>query len=264
MPRKRKSVPQRAGETKRQLLSWNMYDNATGDTFVSESTDPTLMKENEQQDGHSIVSEDPHLNHKKADHGQQNEKELQTLVNQTDFYLDISRPTDKKSSSEDSWIGRLGQFNLQLQFDTYDEKLQLDNWLRKSTQCWLYVNSATGKHLLYFEFIENNENSSNQSKKKTFMYLYVRSSISPECLQALKPKAFHVVMSDTKITADVCIQLDVFAAEACLTNLKFSSESTCKGMRLTKMQQSLQTLMAHFFDLIIPSKCDPSLWKQIH
>ena len=189
MARKRK-VPQRMDETKRKCLTWNMTDINAGVTVVNDN-DPNLLKEQEEAETSRKTGSSTKPSLSKEDIKAEKNR-VQKLIDECDYYITIK---NKLSLKENEWFAKLGILSLKCEDRNKIEWLKSDI-LHQCSEFYLYVNKGTGKHLLYFEGVVNDENSSPSKEVRPIAYFYVTSDISVFCFDGLQSRAFHLVLEN--------------------------------------------------------------------
>lgn len=251
MTRKRKSVPQKADESKRQHMSWNMFDG--GGLQVVDDNDPALLLEREQSESTMVAAETSKpateltAGPSRASLANlQNSKLAKILIDECDFFVGIC--STFSSDLRDQWNCKLGSFKLQLD-STETEPGQINEALSKCAEFWLYVNKETSNHLVYFEIPENDENLTPSTLGHTIVYCQARSDFPLECLTALQVKVIPLVLLNYDVET-ACLEVGVYATGGALTQLKFSSE----GARPKHANLAVKMLVNHFYSCQLPGE----------
>lgn len=167
---KRKSVvPQRADESKRQLMTWNLAD-LNHDIVVVNDDDPSIQQNKEQAE--KLLSEvrgSMHLLEPDSGavclDGEENEtkgsSDVQALIDECEFYLTVQ---DSLKVKPNEWTAKLGTIRLKL-YPSHGPTHRLSRGLPDVPEFWLYVNEDNNtRHLVYYELEENSDDVAGTSK----------------------------------------------------------------------------------------------------
>ena len=226
MGRKRKSVPQKANTTKRQAMTWNMFDH-DADLYILDDNDPNVRKEGDAPkpgpsgDGNTSVRSEWGA----LDIG------LQNRIDESDFYLTVTKVLQVKP---EEWKCLLGKIDFLL--NTNVPKKFPQNF-PESDEFWIYAHPE-GRHTVYFEMEKDDGSMSVLSYNAS-------TGASMECLDGLQLKAFPLAIAGYDVMTGI-LSVNVYVTEAALTKLKFS----CEAWKAKKTNIAVQEIMAHFYGTI--------------
>ena len=260
MPRKRKSAaPQRADESKRQQMTWNMLDLGNQALVVVPNNDSTLAQELHMAAMETVPENyQPSTSTSEAENLQGVGKSAgdpptgsdvcaRELIDACDYYLSIYNEVKAKSSE---WHCHLGTFRLCLTaLQSGHELLVAQSLLNKVPVFWLYVNTETQLHLVYFELseVEINDKREPDNTKTDPLIVYFRATTDAPLpfLDSLQTKCCFCLTVERYDTEQCQMFLAVHALQGALAKLKFTSD----GGRPKRVNSSLQNLMSFFFGL---------------
>ena len=254
MPRKRKSgAPQRADASKRQQMSWNMYDLANQNLTVVANDDPSLAAESmvpaienahglsntERPSTSADVTQSVDCDTHAEDIRDHDDVYAMYMMDECDYRL---RVHDGVSAKASDWHCHLGSFSVQLSALQSRQEARLSQSLAKFPGCWLYVNSTNRLLLVFFELDQDKDNS--DMVVSNSMCFQVSTDLPLQCLEALRMKCFCMTL-DKYDSSQRHVHIAVHALQGTLTKPKFWSD----GARPKKAQLALQHLMGYFYGL---------------
>ena len=109
---------------------------------------------------------------------------LNNLIENSHFYITIVKEVKTKGKRQCFHLG-----NISLELTTADA-VQLNDEPPLCDECYLYVNPDVSRHMLYYEFFENDENlpstSQDRTSRKAVCYYLVQSDVPNSCLESLQ------------------------------------------------------------------------------
>ena len=216
MVRKRKGVPQKADEAKRQAMAWNMAEQEA-------APDPIMDPHDDNEQSVAAIPS-------KAEHSNvQNAVKEPNMLENCSFFLTIHRDKPKKG-----WYCELGEFDI----------IGLPTCLPPSVNsCYLYIDQETSRHIFYYQVDEC------QSQENTDIYQPVTATIPNDFMDGLHLSQFWLRLKwdnvrDEKLRVIVCL------VKAGLTKLTFSSESCSQR----KVNVAIMQLLQHFYGIKAPGE----------
>ena len=245
---KRKGVPKRADEEKRQCMTWNMLDSNAQPTLHILSNEDTKASQEVRSEEEASTSQhklspvssdfypnDPHT---------VCSKDLAKLIDFCDFYLSVY---GKLQGDSTRWHSELGRFTLQLDQTRGQYPIQLP----ESEQFWFYVSEENTASFVYFELEENDENNIPITVATQPFHYKARTALPYGCLEGLCLKHFQLVSTGYDPDRGE-MGIAVYILESLLTKPQFPSE----GVRLRKNNCSLQRIMKYFYGIEYTGKLD--------
>lgn len=232
MGRKRKAAPCKADEAKRQLMTWNMYDQ-TADLTIIGDADPSLT--NEQLQSQLQTTTRKITETESAEIGQQMIKDL---IDDCHFYIPLHR---QKTVKEKQWCCELGNFHI------FTEGAEIPQAV---TLFRLYINRENGQRLLYYETeceLAAATSSSNAAEHKQKNCIRVKSDLPALCFEGLNLASFRLYLKGCSDKTNT-LKVAVYILESGLTNLDFGSE--CCAQR--KVHATIRQLVRHFYGIKAP------------
>jgi len=285
MASKRKSsAPSRVDSAKRYELSWNMTDlfvhadNHFLLHHVENCETSSELVSNRAEDGKygdtTVAEEEFPLDEK-----------LRSLIDNCDFYLNISGKASSSSVTDGQWRGLFGQIELRLT-DTPSSVFTFFSCLMEHVkEFWLYVDMTAGKHLVYIPLDSLTElsvpeasvaHSVGMTKKiirkniceesyemTSALYFTVETEMPASFFDGLQSKReFQLKLSSCNLQRESVI-VDLFVLEAALFQPKFP----CDAVKPRRCHLALQHLVHHFYGICEQCKflvaCSVINWEAI-
>jgi len=148
MALKRKtSTPSRVDVVKRRELSWNMSD-----LFVHADNRFVLHHDADSSETVSVeeaVSKTSEEVPVKTSEEFPVDEKLKKLIDSCDFYLTVFGKSSSCPVTNGQWYGLLGHFELKFTDTPSSVFTFLSCLMEHIKECWLYVDTSAGKHLIY-------------------------------------------------------------------------------------------------------------------
>ncbi|CAH1800276.1 unnamed protein product [Owenia fusiformis] len=242
MPRKRKTVPKKIDDEKRQKLTWNMSDVPTAskesliNDVCSTSTAAVTCKPSS-----SIANAEPHTEQTTPNrtiyHQLNIEKEL------CSFGIGITH--SGSIIKKDFPYCKLGEILAGLP-DLEDEtKLEIDTLFSTSDATTLFVSQVPGCHLLVFESKLSAPVKSRPKDVKLAVsnYFKVECSLPFSCFEALRCSSWFLIQFRYVNTVTKQLELDVYLTKQAICRLHYP----CEFLRLKKTFQALKVLIDFYY-----------------
>ena len=245
MASKRKaSLPQRADDTKRQSLSWNLFDDLSNCTSSIGNISPLFKFDSLEKS--DIVTDNQAVDHDKGIRTSGNksfrnkkiviDENLKRLIDECDFFVTLHKDPPR------GWHGMIGKFHLQLAEPSATFSVLLDHIIDGLPKFWLYVNRTTQKHLIYIQMGEVGKESENPlNAQDKVMYFSALSSLPVECMDGLQLKDFWLKY----ISSENGIEIEIYILQQGLTSIRFG----CQAVTVKKCSGVIQRLMAFFYKI---------------
>ncbi|XP_077977892.1 E3 ubiquitin-protein ligase SHPRH-like [Glandiceps talaboti] len=263
MPRKRKGVPQRVDEDKRQCLSWNMLEDINATTTQSEET---LNHLPQVKPVISLAETIDNSNHpSEIDQSICSIQNVENTISQSE-YNNIWEAADYSITVHNSlkvkscdWSCKLGTFTVQLsQYLANNDKGE--EWtapeqLPNDDKLSLFINKGNNLHHLIYDCYGNNENMSGVTSINMYKCFKIDIKIpklqylddleilhqyaSGRLLRVVKNQYYHVTAEMT---------FDLYLLKSVLSKLKYPSQPGNPGKR---QYSCLQGLMQWFYGIPI-------------
>ena len=245
MASKRKaSLPQRADDTKRQSLSWNLFDDLSNCTSSIGNISPLFKFDSLEKS--DIVTDNQAVDHDKSIRTSGNksfrnkkiviDENLKRLIDECDFFVALHKDPPR------GWHGMIGKFHLQLAEPSATFSVLLDHIIDGLPKFWLYVNRTTQKHLIYIQMGEVGKESENPlNAQDKVMYFSALSSLPVECMDGLQLKDFWLKY----ISSENGIEIEIYILQQGLTSIRFG----CQAVTVKKCSGVIQRLMAFFYKI---------------
>ncbi|XP_070568700.1 E3 ubiquitin-protein ligase SHPRH-like [Ptychodera flava] len=270
MPRKRKGVPQKVDEDKRQCLSWNMYDdfnvnnNDTQNGEISQQStsqeeigprpmvvDTSLVEtvENSIHTAENSQSKGPILNLENAI----SQLEYNKIWDAADYSINVHNTLKVKQGE---WTGKLGEFHVKLgpflSEEEPEKKWTAPKHLPDDDKFSLFINNDKNLHYLIYDcHSNNNENLNNAVSNDIYSCFRMQVEIPKsrylddiEYLHRYASGRLLRVVKSQYNQAESEVTFDIYILKSFLSKLKFQCQPGNSG----KLQyHHLQGLMEWFY-----------------
>ena len=250
-PKRKSAAPTRANESKRQAMTWNMFDGQTdemslGLDVIIDNTSPVadvqsnLVKDDCVNAPSTSLEQSwlsPHL--ADADH-------IRGLLDNCHFCEPIhyQLPARKKE-----WHCKLGEFKLHISGEQPDV---IEKIIQGNSGCWLYVDLDHGNHVVYFE--KAGPDSGNKTSKKngeSTLYVTCFTEVPSDCLLILSCHPATLVLCGwDKDSALLTLSLHMLEY-----GVRRRMQPRARNpSRPSNLDISLKRVMEHFYNIPIPGK----------
>lgn len=241
--KRKSSVPQKADEAERQLLSWNMTD--LFDSAIDNSSAPSgakcpdsLPSSSSSQSGQAAKKS---KRSKSTAEPVTLDEQLQVMIDNCDFYVTINQ------DSPFEWHAKICSLQLQLLQVSAAFSEILGFVFENVSQFWVYVNRVSDRLLVYLEIGEIGPEGAceaTQSLEKKVIYFEAESNLSSDLLEGLKLKDFWLKFAawDRKSGA---VSVDIYILDQVLASSRIGSIP----VKPRKCHMVLQELIQMFYSI---------------